>query len=308
MFTQDDVAGPREGAILVNKPEGITSAEVVRRIKRTHKLSKVGHGGTLDPLATGLLTILVGRATKLQDELLKGSKIYRGRIRLGYITDTDDVTGELVDGSKDFSGISREEFQDKLEGLLAQFSGEIQQIPPKVSALKVRGQPAYKRVRAGEDVRLAARSVKIYGLELNLLDPKVLEYQVEVSSGFYVRSLARDIGESLGCLGCLESIERLKVGEFHLEDATDLELLQDAELTPKFLAIETLVAGLHKIELSNEQCLDLRQGKQGLLSDLESPIDITTAVVFSEFGELCALLEKKQIAEEKNWKIKTVFN
>ena len=300
-------SGFNDGAILVNKPSGPTSADVVRRIKHTYGVKKIGHGGTLDPMATGLLVILVGKATKLQDQLLTGSKTYRGSIRLGFSTDTDDVSGQVKERKDGFEGISEREFDSLKPRLLQKFSGSIEQVPPKISALKVKGKPSYKRVRAGEEVSLAARTVQVKHVELIWLGASLLEYEVEVSSGFYVRSLARDIGEELGCLAALETIERTRVGEFQLSEATNLAELEDSDLLPEIIGLDSLVQGMFRIELSQGDCNELRHGKQGLLSEVQTPEEIDSAAIFSEFGELCALIEKKEVGLSPIWRIRTVF-
>jgi len=166
------------GALLVEKPAGLTSAEVVRQLKRKFQLSKVGHSGTLDPMATGLLIILVGKATRLQSELLTLRKNYSGMIKLGLSTSTDDITGETLQESETSLLPAKDKFPEIKTELLEKFSGKILQTPPKVSAVKVKGKPAYKRERAGESFELREKSVEIYNLSLELEDSRQVAYEI----------------------------------------------------------------------------------------------------------------------------------
>ena len=218
-----------EGILLVDKPAGLTSAKVVAKIKKKFSLKKVGHAGTLDPAATGLLVLLCGKATKLQAQFLNGDKAYEGVIRLGVETETNDLEGALV-RKMDTSGLfATKTSKDLASDLQTAFLGEQQQIPPKFSAIKVNGKRAYKLARKGEKVEIKARSISIDELELKFVDEQRLEFKMRCSKGTYVRSLARDIGSRLGVGGTLEFLRRTYSAPFSLEQAYLLEDLLERE-------------------------------------------------------------------------------
>ncbi len=294
------------GALLVNKPAGITSAEVVRRLKREFQLSKVGHSGTLDPMATGLLIILLGKATRLQSELLTLKKSYSGLIKLGYATSTDDVTGDLVSEGDSSLLPDQSKFDCLKPELLEVFSGKIQQVPPKVSAVKVKGKPAYKRERNGEDFELREKSVEIYQLDLSWENQNQIAYEISCSSGFYVRSLARDLGEKVGCLGCLETIQRDSIGEFRLTDATELEQMLELGVEEVLVPMEGLIGYLEQVELDYESCQLLTRGDQSSLKTVSLPEGVNSAAVMTPGGELTAIIERKEIPGS-SWKVRAVF-
>ncbi len=202
------------GILNVNKPKGWTSHDVVARIRRLAGQKRVGHAGTLDPMAEGVLPVLLGRATRLADFLQLGRKTYLATVKLGQATDTDDAEGSIIAESA-----VPELSEPQIEAVLKNFRGDILQIPPQYSALKVAGRRAYAVARAGGEVDLAARPVTID--ELRLLDwsPTTLIVEVTCSKGTYIRSLARDIAVALGTLGHLTALTRSQVGTFHLTDA-----------------------------------------------------------------------------------------
>ena len=213
--------GP-EGLLQVDKPSGPTSHDVVGRVRAILHTRRVGHAGTLDPMASGLLVVAVGRATKLLGHLALTDKTYTATIRLGQRTDTDDAQGQTLANS-DASGIAEEELRDAMAGL----TGDLMQVPSSVSAVKVDGRRAYARVRAGEQVELAARPVTVSRFEM-LAPPRphgaVLDVDVVVacSTGTYVRALARDLGAALGVGGHLTALRRTSVGPFDVADAIDV--------------------------------------------------------------------------------------
>ena len=215
------------GLIVVDKPAGMSSHDVVARVRRIVATRRVGHAGTLDPMATGVLVVGVERATKLLNHLVLTDKTYLATIRLGATSSTDDADGELSPGA-DASQLGRAE----LEPAIAELTGQLSQVPSSVSAIKVDGQRAYARVRAGESVQLAARPVTVSRFELvaeprpagSQLDCDVL---VDCSSGTYVRALARDLGAALGTGGHLTALRRTRVGPFQLEQAITLPALAD---------------------------------------------------------------------------------
>lgn len=218
-----------DGLIIVDKPGGMTSHDVVARCRRLAKTRRVGHGGTLDPMATGVLVIGVGRATRLLTYVVGTDKVYRGTIRLGQSTLTDDAEGEVTGGA-DASHVSDAEIA---AGLAAQ-TGEVDQVPSAVSAIKVNGVRAYKQVRDGKTVELAARRVTISRIDVSEIrrdSPGVVDIDVEVgcSSGTYIRAIARDLGATLGVGGHLAALRRTRVGDFDLHEAASLDALAELD-------------------------------------------------------------------------------
>ena len=211
--------GPIAGILNVDKPYGMTSMEVVRRIKRACGMKKgVGHGGTLDPIATGVIPVCIGQATRIMEYLLGGSKEYSCRIQMGVSTDTYDAMGEIV-AERGPAHVTCQGVESALE----KFQGEIAQVPPMYSALKRQGKRLYELAREGVALKLDARPVIVHDITLMDWTPPVATINVVCGKGFYVRSLAHDLGESLGCGGHLMSLVRRRTGPFHLDDAFSLE-------------------------------------------------------------------------------------
>ena len=211
------------GIINVDKPPGLSSARVVAQVKRLlPRGTKIGHAGTLDPFATGVLLLLVGKATKQCERLMSEPKQYVATVKLGATTETlDPDSPEVV--TPNVSAVSRE----SIEQLLPRFIGEIEQMPPVYSALKIGGRPAYEMARMGEAVELKARPVKIYGIELLRYDWPLLELKIDCGRGTYIRSIARDIGDALNVAGHLTVLRRTKVGPFTADEAVTVETLID---------------------------------------------------------------------------------
>lgn len=221
--------GP-DGLVIVDKPAGLTSHGVVARVRRLAGTRKVGHAGTLDPMATGVLVIGVEKATRLLGHLALTEKAYDATIRLGQSTLTDDAEGEITD-TRSVAGITRE----AVDAGIAALTGDIEQVPSKISAIKIDGRRSYSRVRSGEDVELAARPVTVSSFTVHAVRPVHLDdgsemldldVSVECSSGTYVRALARDLGSDLGVGGHLTALRRTRVGPYALEAAVTLEELE----------------------------------------------------------------------------------
>jgi len=206
------------GLLIVNKPSGITSHDVVARVRRLTGQRRVGHAGTLDPLATGVLVLCLGQATRLAEYLSTDDKLYRARLRLGVTTDSFDAEGEVVSRTP-VHGITRGDVERHLQGLI----GEIQQVPPMYSALKHRGTPLHRLARAGVTVRRAARQVRIHRLELQEWSPPDLVLDIHCSKGTYVRVLAHDLGQRLGCGAHVTGLQRLASGRFDISQAVTLD-------------------------------------------------------------------------------------
>lgn len=210
------------GIVVVNKPSGITSHDVVDRVRRKFKMRRIGHAGTLDPLATGVLVILVGKGTKLFDQFVGFDKGYRATLVLGKKTISADIQGEVIEENA-WENITEQQVSDMFQTFL----GEGEQIPPMVSAVKVDGERLYKLARQGIEVKRKARPIRIDKIELLRFEPPYVEFLLKCSKGTYVRQFAEDVGDKLGCGACISQIERTKVGAFLLEDAVTLDELTE---------------------------------------------------------------------------------
>ncbi len=248
------------GWLIVDKPAGMTSTEVVNRARRILDAQKAGHGGTLDPLATGVLPLAFGEATKTVSYVMEGDKTYRFTVRWGQATDTDDSEGKVV--AEDPKRPDKAE----IEALLPKFEGEIEQVPPAYSAIKVAGQRAYDLAREGETVELKPRTVFVEWMELvDRPDEDHAVFEVGCGKGTYMRSLARDMGDALGCRGHVSALRRLAVGPFREEDAISLdyleELAQSARAAEALLPVETALDGIPALALTDMEASKLRSGQ-----------------------------------------------
>ena len=204
-----------DGVLVVDKPAEWTSHDVVAKVRNFFKLTKLGHAGTLDPVATGVLVLLAGRATKASQFLIADEKEYQFTILLGKTTDTQDITGTVTAEQPVFPAISRE----LLEKTLDLFRGEIQQIPPMFSAVKVNGTRLYKLGRKGQEIERESRTITIHGLTIESIELPRISVRAECSKGTYIRTLCHDIGLKLGCGGCMESLKRLRSGRYRIDDS-----------------------------------------------------------------------------------------
>jgi tRNA pseudouridine55 synthase len=210
------------GLLLVDKPKNATSHTICSIIKHTLNANKTGHCGTLDPLATGLLMVLIDKATKQQDRFLKADKKYQTEFTLGIKTDTGDTEGKVIEG-KEFSHISLKDIETALE----KFRGKILQTPPMFSAIKVGGKPLYKLARKGIEIERKPREIFINKIEIIKFDKGVLELMIDCSSGTYIRSIANDLGEALGTAMAVSSLRRISIGDFDVKNAVGGEHLRD---------------------------------------------------------------------------------
>lgn len=253
------------GVLNANKPSGISSYDVIRRIKSILRSPvPIGHAGTLDPLASGVLLVLLGEATKVSRFLLNLPKEYVAGVLFGKQTDTDDITGETL-SERPMLGVTAESIRSGLK----RFTGEIEQVPPVFSALKQDGQPLYRLARRGEEVRPRSRKVMVYETELLNWQPPTATIRCLVSSGTYVRALARDLGTSLGTVATLASLVRTKAGEFTLEDATAPDVLDATSLIERLAPIDVALSWMPRVAVSPIQARQLHQGK--VVSDLAGP-------------------------------------
>ncbi|MGA9754648.1 MAG: tRNA pseudouridine(55) synthase TruB, partial [Desulfobaccales bacterium] len=246
------------GILLMDKAEGVTSFEVVRRARRALGIRKIGHLGTLDPMATGLLPLCLLEATKLTPYLMPEPKVYRARVRLGIATDTQDATGAVV------ARCEAMPFPEQIYQAAARFVGEVTQIPPMYSAVHYQGERAYRLARRGEVADLASRTVTVY--ELVVADVAIPEFTMTVrcSQGTYIRTLAQDLGEALGCGAHLAALRRLAVGAFRVEEALPLARLPELdreELAERVMPLSACLPGLRSVEVGWTEARRLRQGQ-----------------------------------------------
>ena len=279
-----------DGILLLDKPQGLSSNQALQKARRFFNARKAGHTGSLDPLATGLLPICFGEATKIAGYLLGSRKAYDAEVRLGITTDTDDAEGEVL-STRSVPTLSDAD----IDAALCTLRGRIVQTPPVYSALKQGGVPLYKRARRGEDVQAPPREVDVHRLELIWRDRERLGLHVECGSGTYVRSLARDLGEKLGCGAHLTALRRIWVDPFIDPQMTNLQTLQQLQADGDFAAIDRLLlpiedglAALPALTVSTEQALQLQQGKRFTQAELANR---TLCRALDPSGRLVALVE-----------------
>ena len=282
------------GFVVIDKPAGITSHDVVSRVRRILGTRKVGHTGTLDPFATGVLPVAVNDGTKAIPFLDEGVKCYEAVMQLGVATDTLDMTGSVI-RERDWVAVTRE----KVESVLKQFTGHLCQIPPMYSAIKQAGQPLYKLARQGQVVERAAREIDIHSLELLSFVPPFVSFKVACSRGTYVRTLADDMGELLGCGGALKELRRTASGPFEISSSVSLERLEDAVRlgTLATLTVNPYVALSHlpDIPLNDSGLALVRHGRSPEWPGPNVPVPMETndgaLVRLSQNGTLIAVAE-----------------
>ena len=256
------------GVLVIDKPRGWTSHDVVAWVRKTLKVKKAGHGGTLDPLATGVLPVYLDEGTKLVPFNLEGTKEYLAKMKLGQETDTLDANGKVISEKKGFF-CSREE----IEKILGQFRGSIQQVPPHFSAIKFDGLPLYKRARAGEKPSLTKRQATIHALSLKEFSLPFVTLEVTCGRGTYIRSLCADIGQALGCGGHLVELRRLRSGKFTIEQALSLNdlsrLVEQEEAEARIIPLKKGVDVSGEIWVEPGTAERVRRGQPLRLSDLQ---------------------------------------
>ena len=294
-------AAPSGGILNFNKPRGRTSFSVIGLVRRGTGVRRVGHAGTLDPLAEGVLLVCVGPAVRITEYLMDLPKVYRGTVHLGIETDTYDAEGEVI-ATHDVT-VS----EDALRAALAAFTGEIEQRPPAHSAIKIAGRPAYERARKGEKIELALRKVNIYRLDLLRFEPPEVEIEMECSRGTYVRSLAHDLGQALGCGAHLSALTRTRVGPFHVEEALDEAALEAAFAGGAWPdALQPIDHGLMQLPALTvpiEDEKDLRHGQAASIDDEQAlrgagPLsDALQVRGYAEDGSLIGILRYDAVTE-----------
>ena len=256
---------PADGVVLVDKKSGITSHDVVERFRRRAKIKKVGHTGTLDPLATGLLVLCVGKATRLQAYLMGMEKTYEGTIQFGWATDTYDATGEPAGeaAEKSIEGVD-------LAPHVARFTGEIDQMPPAFSAKKIDGVRAYELARKGEEVKLQPKRVTVYEFVILSQEGSTVRFRVRSSAGTYMRSLAHDLGQAVSIPAHLKDLRRTKIGNFRIEDAIAFDRMAEGTADvllapPHFQSLSDIDLPLEKLRIDWAQQGKLMQGQAIIL-------------------------------------------
>lgn len=270
----------------LHKPAGMTSRDAVNCVQRLVRPVKVGHAGTLDPLATGVLVVCLGQATRLIEYVQRMPKQYRGTFLLGCQSDTEDIEGNVVELFN-----PPRPTREQIDAVLPQFIGQIEQRPPAYSALKVAGRRAYDLARRGEQVELAPRKIDVYALRIPAYEYPELVLEIECGSGTYVRSLGRDLAAALGTGAVMKDLARTKIGDFRLEDACSLEELTPDSLGQYLLPPSRAVAILPNIRVTPAEELRLKQGKT-----IDNRWGMTDAeiAVEDEAGRLVAIVEPRE--------------
>ena len=267
------------GIVIVDKPQGWTSQDVTARLRRVYATRRIGHGGTLDPMATGVLPVFVGRATRGVEFFEHAEKTYETVLLLGRTTDTQDVTGAtLAEKAVHLSPAD-------IEKVLPRFRGDILQVPPMYSALKVNGKKLYELARKGQEVERQPRPITVFELTNLGFDGTRLSLRVKCSKGTYIRTLCQDIGDALGCGGCMEALRRVRAGEYGIEDAVPLEQLLESETPERYLrGLDTMFAHCPAVTLTANQEKRCRNG-----NPFSSPLPQGTYRAYSQSGEFLML-------------------
>lgn len=267
------------GIVIVDKPQGWTSQDVTARLRRVYATRRIGHGGTLDPMATGVLPVFVGRATRGVEFFEHAEKTYETVLLLGRTTDTQDVTGAtLAEKAVHLSPAD-------IDRVLPRFRGDILQVPPMYSALKVNGKKLYELARKGKEVERQPRPITVFELTNLGFDGTRLRLRVKCSKGTYIRTLCQDIGEALGCGGCMEALRRVRAGEYGIEDAVPLEQLLESETPEQYLrGLDTMFAHCPAVTLTANQEKRCRNG-----NPFSSPLPQGTYRAYSQSGEFLML-------------------
>ena len=267
------------GIVIVDKPQGWTSQDVTARLRRVFNTRRIGHGGTLDPMATGVLPVFVGRATRGVEFFEHAEKTYETTLRLGLATDTEDITGTVLEEKS--VTVTEAEFL----AILDQFRGEILQVPPMYSALKVNGQKLCDLARKGKEVERKPRPITIFALDCLEFSGDTARLRVRCSKGTYIRTLCKDIGQALGCGGCMAALRRVSAGEYGIEASVPLQELLEAAAPEKYLKnVDTMFANYPALTLTQKQEQRCRNGGSFTLQLADGRYR-----VYSQSGEFLAL-------------------
>ena len=267
------------GIVIVDKPQGWTSQDVAARLRRVFNTRRIGHGGTLDPMATGVHPVFVGRGTRAVEFFEHAEKIYETLLKPGITTDTEDITGTVLT-QKEVTLTA-----EQVEAILPQFRGEIMQVPPMYSALKVNGQKLYDLARKGIEVERKPRPITIHELTLLDVTPEGIRLRVHCSKGTYIRTLCKDIGDALGCGGCMAALRRVAAGAYTAEDAVALETLLETENPEQYLlTVDSMFAQHPAVTLTENQEKRCRNG-----NSFSIQLPDGTYRVYGKNGEFLAL-------------------
>ena len=280
-----------DGIIVINKEKEYTSHDVVAKLKKKLNISKVGHTGTLDPNATGVLPILIGKGTKFSKYLINHDKIYEVELELGKKTDTADIEGKVIEEKN----VDEKYIKENLLQVLESFVGKQEQIPPMYSAIKKNGKKLYEYARAGEKVDIEPRKIEIYKIDLNKYDKNIISFVVSCSKGTYIRSLCEDIAEKLNTVGYMKNLKRLQVGKFNIKDAVyiddiDLKNVNDHLITP-----EEILRGIPCINLGEKKLKLFLNGVQLTDNNIDGLYKIYVANKFIGTGTIKKGLLKRDI-------------
>lgn len=280
-----------DGIIVINKEKEYTSHDVVAKLKKKLNISKVGHTGTLDPNATGVLPILIGKGTKFSKYLINHDKIYEVELELGKKTDTADIEGKVIEEKN----VDEKYIKENLLQVLESFIGKQEQIPPMYSAIKKNGKKLYEYARAGEKVEIEPRKIEIYKIDLNKYDKNIITFDVSCSKGTYIRSLCEDIAEKLNTVGYMKNLKRIQVGKFNIKDAVyiddiDLKNVNDHLITP-----EEILRGIPCINLGEKKLKLFLNGVQLTDNNIDGLYKIYVANKFIGTGTIKKGLLKRDI-------------
>lgn len=280
-----------DGIIVINKEKEYTSHDVVAKLKKKLNISKVGHTGTLDPNATGVLPILIGKGTKFSKYLINHDKIYEVELELGKKTDTADIEGKVIEEEN----VDEKYIKENLLQVLESFVGKQEQIPPMYSAIKKDGKKLYEYARAGEKVEIEPRKIEIYKIDLNKYDKNIISFVVSCSKGTYIRSLCEDIAEKLNTVGYMKNLKRLQVGEFYIKDAVYIDDINLENVDEHLITLEELLKRTESISLNEKKLKLFLNGVQLTCNNNDGLYKIYVANKFIGTGTIKKGLLKRDI-------------
>ena len=280
-----------DGIIVINKEKEYTSHDVVAKLKKKLNISKVGHTGTLDPNATGVLPILIGKGTKFSKYLINHYKIYEVELELGKKTDTADIEGKVIEEKN----VDEKYIKENLLQVLESFVGKQEQIPPMYSAIKKNGKKLYEYARAGEKVEIEPRKIEIYKIDLNKYDKNIISFVVSCSKGTYIRSLCEDIAEKLNTVGYMKNLKRLQVGEFNIKDAVYIDDIDLKNVNDYLITLEEILREIPCINLDEKKLKLFLNGVQLTDNNIDGLYKIYVANKFIGTGTIKKGLLKRDI-------------
>ena len=245
------------GILLINKPEGITSFDVIRKLRKITKIRKIGHTGTLDPFASGLLPVCIGKATRISNKIISKDKEYLVKMRLGIKTDTGDITGKIIQ-KEDVPNLTLNEFKK----IIPEIISINEQLPHKFSALKINGIKAYELARENREVKLKPRPINIFNFEILNINVPDVDYKVRVSKGTYIRVLTETIAQKLGAVATTKELKRVKIGDLDIKDAVNLEEINSENWQDYILSINDMLSGFPQLNLTSGEVNEFKFGRE----------------------------------------------